>query len=344
MALELPKKRLEQLNIQLPQRKVPLEAILAVEGQNPLARAVEEIGRVVQKRAELRKQGEQLAKFETLGGLPKGSLEGLDLSTAASFASTGMKQNADIKEEARKLQENVVKVRALEKQFGYQPGELGDDHPSALMKVQNDLLVKRQTEGVKSEQFKEKQANAYSKQLENTGIPNAIAIGERALTLLPERGTYVPGFGPLEKYVPNILAGDKGRTLRQAASQLFNVELKNRSGAAVTDPELNRLKIEFGQGNFATEESLRQGIQQYLERVKELARNVNAGFSPDILSEYQSRGGRDIEGSLQALLDKPAISKLQEIQTQSPVLTATNKKTGQRIVSTDGGKTWQPAN
>ena len=65
MAIELPKNRLNIRQIQTQQRKVPLEQILAVEGQNPLATGVETFGNVlsqtIAKRAELQRQGQELA-------------------------------------------------------------------------------------------------------------------------------------------------------------------------------------------------------------------------------------------------------------------------------------------
>jgi hypothetical protein len=143
--------------------------------------------------------------------------------------------------------------------------------------------------------------------LEKSGIPNAVATGDRVLSLLPERGQNIPGFGGIGGHTPDWLPGflggpgQEGRDLRQAAAQLFNIELRNRSGAAVTDPELARLKNEFGQGRFATEEALRTGINQYLERLKEVSRNIDAGVDPGIREEYVNRGGRDIGASFESM-------------------------------------------
>lgn len=96
MAIELPKNRLNIRQIQTQQRKVPLEQILAVEGQNPLATGVETFGNVlsqtIAKRAELQRQGQELARLEALAGKEPGSFQGLDPSTATSLTNRLVEQ------------------------------------------------------------------------------------------------------------------------------------------------------------------------------------------------------------------------------------------------------------
>lgn len=312
-------RRIQPRQIQTTKRNIPLEQIIAVEGYNPLAEGIQvagvSVGSALTKRAELRRQGEQLAKLEALGGFESGQLGGLDPSVAASFASANRKQKTDVQEEVRKLAQANTKIRGLEAQFGYKPGELGDDHASALMKVQNDNLIKRQNQGaaaenrkLREEQFNEKQLMSYSKQLQATGIPGAISTAQEILSQLPEKGQDIPGFGPAEQYLPNFMVSDQGRSLRQAVGQLFNIELKTRSGVAVTDPELQRLKVEFGQGHFATEESLRNGVRQFLARMSQIARNVDAGVAGNIKQQYLDEGGQDIPGSFEQLLSLKKIA------------------------------------
>jgi len=96
MALELPKSRLGVRQIQTQQRKIPLEQIIAVQGQSPVATGLETFGNVLgqslQRRAELKRQGEQLARLETLAGQEPGAYTGLDLSTATSIAEPAIKE------------------------------------------------------------------------------------------------------------------------------------------------------------------------------------------------------------------------------------------------------------
>lgn len=323
MAIELSKNRLGTRQIQVQKKNIPLEQIIAVQGQNPLAMGIQEagnvIGKTLQNRAELRRQGEQLAKLEQLGGATPGAYAGLDPTMVDNFVQTNIKRKADLQDQANKAAQDIIKVRALEKQFGYKTGELGDDHAAALLKVQFDNQEKLRNTGVAQEaqqrlkeQFLDKQVNKYSTQLEKTGVPNAINTAENVLNLLPERGEDVPGYGTLDWLRPNILAGDRGREMRQAVSQLFNIELKTRSGAAVVDNELKRLKDEYGQGGWGTEEALRTGIRQYIERVKELARNIDAGFDPEVKQTYEDQGGRNNVQTLESF------SGLKKIERAGP--------------------------
>lgn len=142
MGIELPKSRIALRQIQTQKRNIPIDQIINIEGYNPWAKGIETagnvIGQAITKRAELRRQGEQLARMEDLGGLPKGSLSGLDPSQAAPFSAAGMKQRTDIEEEARKLIKNRERVSSLETQFGYAKGSLGEEPEAAKLKVNSD--------------------------------------------------------------------------------------------------------------------------------------------------------------------------------------------------------------
>ena len=329
MPIELPqRKALRQIQIQ--QQNVPLEQILAVKSYNPLAAGVDVLSEALSRRAELRRQGQELAKLEALAQQPAGSFSGLQGDTAKSLASTYIKENADKNEKLRRYQENQTKIRQLEQLGGYEPLSLGEDFEVAKLKFSADLgkatrseqqAVKRSADEekaeLKKEQFGEKQLNLYAKGLETTGIPTAITIAENILNQLPERGKDVPGFGPIAGQLPDFSLSPEGKSLRQAANTLFNFELKQRSGQAVTDSELMRLKREYGQGKFADEEQLRTGIRQYLQRLQELARNDAAGFKEDVRKEYINQGGRDILNDVKNLVNNPLILKSNTTPTSS---------------------------
>lgn len=73
---------------------------------------------------------------------------------------------------------------------------------------------------------------------------------------------------------------------KQAISKLFNIELKNRSGAAVTIPEFERLKDEYGQGLFKKPEQLAGAIKQARALLTKHYQSVAAGFDPSTLKAY----------------------------------------------------------
>jgi len=314
MAIELPQNRLNVRQTKTTKRNVPLEQIIAVEGYNPIAQGIEVsgnvIGQTLQRRAELQRQGQELAQLESLAGRRQGEFANLSPDTARTFASADMKSRTDIQEEGRKQAQQILQIRSMEKQFqkklGYEEGELGDNLPAALLKVQSDLGELKQQNSqselnreLRERQFDDRQLTSYSKQLQQTNIPSAISTAQTVLAQLPEKGKDIPGYGPLAGALPNFALTEEGKRMRQGIAQLFNIELKTRSGVAVTDPELERLKIEFGQGTwFTNENQLRTGLRQYIDRLSEIARNVDAGFDSRIKDKYSEEGGLDINSSI----------------------------------------------
>lgn len=95
-------------------------------------------------------------------------------------------------------------------------------------------------------------------------------------------GTSIPGLGRLSFY-----SGD-ARKLRSAADRIFNVELKDRSGAAVTDSELQRLRSEFNEGKFSTEADLIDAMRRYKNRAEELMRGIQAAY-PKAIPLFKGR-------------------------------------------------------
>lgn len=72
MPLNTPQSRLNVRQVAIPKRTVPLEQIIAVQGQNPLAQGIETagniIGQTLARRAQLRQQGEQIAQLSKIIG------------------------------------------------------------------------------------------------------------------------------------------------------------------------------------------------------------------------------------------------------------------------------------
>lgn len=68
MAFELPRRRIDVKQIQTQKRKVPIEQIIAVQGQSPVATGIETAGNVIgqalMRRGQLRQEGEKLAQHQ----------------------------------------------------------------------------------------------------------------------------------------------------------------------------------------------------------------------------------------------------------------------------------------
>jgi len=96
-------------------------------------------------------------------------------------------------------------------------------------------------------------------------------------------GITVPGVGRV--YEP----GSKGETIYAAFSNIFNRELKDRSGAAVTDPELRRLQSEYAAGAFSTETQMLAAIKRYKDILIRKAKQHEAAYKP-FVPEMRKRG------------------------------------------------------
>jgi hypothetical protein len=70
----MPNQRINIRQINIPKRQVPVDQIISVMGQNPIATGIDTtgsvLGQAILKRAELRRQGEQVAQLAALTGQP----------------------------------------------------------------------------------------------------------------------------------------------------------------------------------------------------------------------------------------------------------------------------------
>jgi hypothetical protein len=90
------------------------------------------------------------------------------------------------------------------------------------------------------------------------------------------------------------------RDLNAAASRVFNATLKDRSGGAVTDNEMERLKREFNEGKYNTEAEMIGAMQRYKRQLDVVMKNREAGYKPDVVKKYQDQGGRTSRGGASA--------------------------------------------
>lgn len=125
-----------------------------------------------------------------------------------------------------------------------------------------------------SQRFESSKLNAVSSVLSNA---------EKMIEADPSVMSYVTG---PKTFIPDAVLSKKVTDARQAVDKLFNIELKDRSGAAVTVPEFERLKNEYGKGAFKKPEQLVSAIKQARSLITSHAKSVAAGFSPDVVSAY----------------------------------------------------------
>lgn len=137
--------------------------------------------------------------------------------------------------------------------------------------------------------------------LDNTNVDkngNLIVAGKKKD--LP--GVSIPGIGRTSFY------DSDARKLRDSAAKIFNVELKSRSGAAVTDNELSRLRQEFSDGKFNTEAELVDAIKRYKKSAKRILKEQEAGYKPEVIQTYKERfdANNVLDTSPEKPVDKPS--------------------------------------
>lgn len=343
--------------IQSPQRKIPIDQIIAVQGQNPIAQGIEAggnvIGQAIAKRAQLQQQGQQLAALAKVAGQDPSAYAGLAPESANAIALKQVSSNIDVKEEARKQALGMQKARSLEAQFGYKPNELGDDYDTAKLKVQADLSEQRANSGSSAENRKQRaeiaEKNRYRNYLLDIEQKDPIIkkINENGLNMasidalqsLVKDGNTVAfsglgikmakGMGEVGVMTENdVKRYVQSRQISQKAADTLLGWLRG----SPTEATMNELGDIQKAMRSAFQENLQPRIDQYIRPYSKIE-----GLAPE---DFADRLGMSYGGKLRAL-ETPALKPMPGA-TQKP-LTAINPKTGQRIMSTDGGQTWQPA-
>jgi len=228
-----------------------------------LSPAGEKTTNSAKKRAELLKLG-----------YPKALADGLayDMYRSVTDPSTG--------------DTNIFDIR------GTVPRQVPPAEEAAVGSAQDaDRFLTTVTEGTKvSEKFKG-EVKELADDVARTNITRveaALSEVEKTVNPLIEQGKDIPGFGATGM-TPDFMLTTTGKFLRQKVQKVFNMELKDRSGAAVTTPELDRLKKEFGTGALKTDAQLTEALRIYRVEVNKIKADIAAGHSDDVLKEWNSR-------------------------------------------------------
>lgn len=207
---------------------------------------------------------------------------------------------------------------------------------------QQGLQLKTSQAEDQKRQGREKQVKELGIALEKAGLPTADAVLRDVEDMLgtdsakaKERANTIAG---TDAWKPDLLVGADQQKLRQAANKLFNITLKDRSGAAVTNQELERLKQEFATGVWKSPDQFINGVTRAREIIKNHYAAVASSYGPDALKGYnenlRSLGGRVVIEPGAAAQATPAAPQFRKGQTA----TGPNN---QKIVF-DGEK-WVPA-
>lgn len=99
----------------------------------------------------------------------------------------------------------------------------------------------------------------------------------------------IPGVGFGVNALPDAVAGDDGREVRNRLAAVRNLILKARSGATVTEPEMTRLAQELGLGAGVTEQELIDAYVNLRKRTSTVKSGIYAGFAPEVQDTYDQR-------------------------------------------------------
>lgn len=153
------------------------------------------------------------------------------------------------------------------------------------MQAQN-MDLRRDQINLQAGQRTQQKVSQLSAALEKANLPEADAVigsVESILSTKPEIAEYISGPKSL---IPDMALPSEITAGKQAFQKLFNITLKNRSGAAVTIPEFERLKAEFGSGAFKKPDQLRAALEQARTIINKHYASIASGFGKDALDAY----------------------------------------------------------
>jgi hypothetical protein len=126
------------------------------------------------------------------------------------------------------------------------------------------------------------------------GSLSSLGLAENKVNELLSKTGNIPGFGT-GAFLPDVLVGAQGREVRQLVQTLTNITLKDRSGAAVTTPEFERLKKELGTSLGKTDQDLIRGLVNFRKGLTSVVNSALGGMDEQDLNRYFETGGADIK-------------------------------------------------
>ena len=109
----------------------------------------------------------------------------------------------------------------------------------------------------------------------------------------------IPGAGLFAGGVPKFLLSAEGKQFRLLYNKLINLELKDRSGAAVTVPEFERFRQEYPLGFARTEKEIREAIKTAKQIFDSRLLSLYSLYPKNITSIYSKRQGAIVPKSQQ---------------------------------------------
>jgi len=240
-----------------------------------------------EQKAAQQAQAMQLAKdkFEQQRQLAADKLEQERLRTEA-YREQGLmrKEIAQMQMNAAKAAKNDSQARA-------------DERQRAGLDQKNDKIIADQVVKLGKDLGGELPALAGSvKTIEGLLGHNLEAYDPKTKTFngmkVDAPGKNVPLMGRM--YIP----GSAGEEFEVAFKGIFNSLLKQRSGAAVTNQELARLRTEFASGAFNTEEEMIGALHRFKKALRKSMQQSEKSYRPEAIERFRDQGGELTEDLL----------------------------------------------
>ncbi len=142
--------------------------------------------------------------------------------------------------------------------------------------------------GAKADESLNRDVEGLSKRMEN--VP-AMKNDINTLTEYAKQDD-IPGVGGYEARAPSWAPGisDEDVKVRQTVKGLVGAIMKEQSGTAASEGEVNRKLAELGMGPGATEPEFREGLKRLTENARGAMRAKEAGYRPAAVEEARRRG------------------------------------------------------
>jgi len=135
-----------------------------------------------------------------------------------------------------------------------------------------------------------------SDRVSGSGIPEfEVTLSAAEAVIEMYAGKDIPGIG-----AGTLSITDDAKVVQSAKSALINTILKIRSGAAVTDPEFNRLQEEIaGKWNMViTDEDFRRWVKTLRSVQDRIVGAIFGGYRPEVKEAYWAAGGFKVKSKV----------------------------------------------
>jgi hypothetical protein len=183
----------------------------------------------------------------------------------------------------------------LIKRLGIQDAvSLGDRGFVEVESIGGNLVLAKPPTITSKESDRLKEVRDAVEKSKTAGSLSSLGLAENKVNELLSKTGNIPGFGT-GAFLPDVLVGAQGREVRQLVQTLTNITLKDRSGAAVTTPEFDRLKRELGTSITKTDQDLIKGLVNFRKGLTSVIGSALGGMDEQDLNRYFETGGADIK-------------------------------------------------